>query len=99
MGHMILGQNVGLLTTRQTRDKWDVFVVRDMVTHKSLSAYDITSIVPLYLYTGAGKVSGPQGSFLHSVQTGTKRKANLNPSFLAHLGKTLSLKFVPSGSG
>ena len=35
MLHMLSGKNVGFLTTRQTRDQWDVFATRDLVAHKS----------------------------------------------------------------
>lgn len=45
---MLTRANVALLTTRQTRDKWDVLVTGSIAGHKSLSAYDITSAFPLY---------------------------------------------------
>jgi len=50
MRHMIGGSNLAIITTRQTRDQFDAFVTRDLVTHKCMAAYDINSLFPLYLY-------------------------------------------------
>lgn len=50
MHHLLDGPNVALLSTRQTKDKWDVLGTSIIPGHKSLSAYDITSTFPLYLY-------------------------------------------------
>jgi len=52
MRHMLAGENLGLITTRQTRDEWGGFVTDSIIGHKSLAAYDINSLFPLYLYEG-----------------------------------------------
>ncbi len=92
MGHMMYGENVGLLATRQTRDKWDVLATRTPVGHKSLSAYDITSLFPLFLF-------GDKNNIQPQLQSGGAAKANLKPGFVADLEKRLGLKFVPEGKG
>jgi hypothetical protein len=50
MGHMLAGENLGLIGTRQTRDDWDVFATAQIMGHKSLAAFDINYLFPLYLY-------------------------------------------------
>lgn len=50
MHHMLAGENLGLIGTRQTRDRWGVFATKRICGHKSCSAYDINSIFPLYIY-------------------------------------------------
>ncbi|MGH9774636.1 MAG: type ISP restriction/modification enzyme [Candidatus Acidiferrales bacterium] len=84
--------NIGLLATRQTKDKWDVFVVRHMVTHKSLSAYDITTIFPLYLLQENGK---SRSLFDQS----TKRKPNIFSKVASELAGNMKLKLEHDGQG
>jgi predicted helicase len=45
---MMARANIGLIATRQTRDQWDVFVTKCAMTHKSMAAYDINTLFPLY---------------------------------------------------
>ncbi|MBI3933948.1 MAG: hypothetical protein HY316_04595 [Acidobacteria bacterium] len=94
MGHMLNGKNLALLATRQTRDQWDVLATPTPVGHKSLSAYDITSLFPLYLYPlteGETPTRWPTGP--------DRRQPNLNPDFVADLEKRLGLSFVSDGKG
>ncbi|MFA6165420.1 MAG: type ISP restriction/modification enzyme [Gemmatimonadaceae bacterium] len=49
MRHMIAGENVGLICTRQTKDQWGAFVTRDVCGHKTCGAYDINYLFPLEL--------------------------------------------------
>ena len=89
MRHMLAGSNVGLLVTRQTRDQWDILATKLIVGHKSLSAYDITSLLPLYLYPAKGEMQ----------LDGGRRHPNLNPEFIKEASKKLGLKFVEDGRG
>jgi len=89
MRHMLAGENVAILTTRQTRDQWDAFVTRSIVGHKSLSAYDITSLFPLYLYPTKGEMQLGSGY----------RHPNLNPEFIKAFSEKMELKFVEDGQG
>jgi predicted helicase len=49
MKHIAFNQNIGLITTRQTKDKWDVLVTEFPCVHKACAAYDTNSVFPLYL--------------------------------------------------
>ena len=84
MYHMQAGKNIGLQVTRQTRDQWDVFVTRNILGHKSLSAYDITSLIPLYIYPAEGE-----------MQFGESRRPNLNSEFVKAFSEKLGMKFQP----
>ena len=48
--HMLGADNLGLITTRQTRDKWSILATTHPITHKALAAYDINFLFPLGLY-------------------------------------------------
>jgi len=89
MRHMLAGENLGLLMTRQTRDQWDIQATQFIVGHKSLSAYDITSLVPLYLYPVEGEMQ----------LDGGKRRPNLNPEFIKDVSGKLGLTFIEDGRG
>ena len=92
MRHLLAGANLGLLATRQTRDKWDVFVTRAIAGHKSLSAYDITSLFPLYLYPSAQLISS-------GLYRGDQREPNLARAFIDDLQRRLTLRFTSDGVG
>lgn len=81
MKHMLELDNVGLISTRQTKDPWDIKASGDLVAHKSLSAYDINSLFPLWLLPdGSGDVARP----------------NIQPAFIRVLEECLSAQFVPA---
>jgi predicted helicase len=88
MRHMLARENLGMLVTRQTRDQWDALATNCIVGHKSLSAYDITSLVPLYLYPTEGEMQFEKG-----------RRPNLNPEFIKTVSDKLGLKFISDGKG
>jgi predicted helicase len=94
MTHMLVGQNVGIITTRQTQEKWDVLITRHICGHKSCAAYDINSLCPLYLYTT------PEHSeaSLFAAEEVT-RQPNLSREFVAAAADKLVLDFVPDGKG
>jgi predicted helicase len=89
MRNMLAGENLGLLVTRQTRDQWDILATRLIVGHKSLSAYDITSLVPLYIYPAKGEMQ----------LEGRQRYSNLNSDFIKDLSDKLGLTFIEDGKG
>ena len=43
MSHMLAGENLGLITTRMTKDEWDCSAAGQIMGHKSLAAYDSNS--------------------------------------------------------
>jgi len=88
MRHMLVGENLGFLTTRQTRDQWDIMATNLIIGHKSLSAYDITSLIPLYIYPNEGE-----------MQLFTGRHPNLNPDFTKAVSDKIGLTFVENSQG
>jgi predicted helicase len=81
--HLIGGRNVALLAPRQTKERVGAFVSSSLAGHKSFSAYDRTSVFPLWL-----KVGSPSASGLVEKE-GT---ANLHPEFLRAFETSLCLK-------
>ena len=86
MNHMLNGSNLGLVTTRQTRDEWDIFCTDKIVGHKSLAAYDINSLFPLYL---------------HSIQASDpcRQLPNLSEACTNDFSERLNMTFIPDGKG
>ncbi len=60
MPNLLGNRNIGLITTRQTRDAWDVFVTDRICGHKTCAAYDINYVFPLYLYPADGSLLGDE---------------------------------------
>ena len=89
MQHMILGKNLGLIATKQTRDKWDVLATDNPMGHKSLAAYDINNLFPLYLYPDPNKVN------YEPTDAPGSRRPNLAPEFVTELTQKLGLEFIP----
>ena len=82
MRHMLVPGNVGLLATRQTRDKWDCLAVSTICGHKSCAAYDINSLFPLYLHEQQVAKEGPAA---------LARRVNISREFLNALAEKLRL--------
>ncbi len=76
MRHMLAGDNLALVTTRQTADPFGVFVTRALVGHKSVARYDINTAFPLYLDEDR------EGD--DATRSG-RRVSNLRPEFAAGL--------------
>ena len=94
MQHMISGRNLGLITTRQTRDKWDALVSNTIITHKSLAAYDINTIFPLYLYPSPSVGAKDLIEISEALESGAgSRRANLSEVFIRDMEKRLGLKY------
>ena len=96
MPTMLAGDNLGLITTRGTKDKWDVHVTERICAHKTCSAYDVNYLFPLYLYPGKVKHYGAAAGW----PTGKKgRRPNLAPEFVQECAAKLDVTFVPDGGG
>ncbi len=89
MSHMLAGENLALITTRQTREDWGATVTNLIAGHKTCSAYDINFIFPLYLYTTADDTKGTL-----FVQSETTRRPNLKPEFIRAFSAKLGLAFI-----
>ncbi len=97
MGHMLAGENVGLITTRQTKDEWGALATSNIIAHKTCSAYDINSLFPLYLYPGVGKADGSLFSRWAKGKDG--RTPNLDMGFVEQIATATELRFVSDGRG
>ena len=55
MRHMLYKDgNIGLMTTRLTKDDWSILATEHTIGHKAVSRYDIGYLFPLYLYNTIG---------------------------------------------
>ena len=84
---MLGGTNIGVITTRQTRDPWSALATSQIVAHKSLAAYDINFLFPLYLY------AAPEATLL-SEKTKSEARANFSPEFVRTIESRLGRTFT-----
>jgi hypothetical protein len=68
MRHLLAGPNLGLVVPRQCKESFGALATDVIAAHKSVSAYDINSLFPLFLYPESGLFK--------------ERKANLAPKVL-----------------
>ncbi|MHA1795282.1 MAG: type ISP restriction/modification enzyme, partial [Promethearchaeota archaeon] len=94
MRHFLNTNNMGIICTRQTRDNWDVHCSKFIMGHKSLAAFDINSLFPLYLYSEDGMLN-----FEEVSNAPGGRRPNLENKFIDELAGKIKLKFVPDGKG
>lgn len=102
MRHMLAGENVGLITTRLTKDKWDALCTENIIAHKSLSAYDISYLFPLYLYVPKASEAEDIESMSEAHEaaaSGVIRRANFELKFIKGLSEHLGLSFRLDGRG
>ena len=92
MRHMLDGSNLALITTRQTRDPFDVFASRSAIGHKSLAAFDINYLFPLYVYP-------LDDSALQLGLDTSMRSPNLAKAYVEALEESSDLAFIPDGHG
>ncbi len=83
MRHMLAGENLGLIVTRQTTDPFAVLATRAIAGHKSVATYHITSLFPLHLHPVEGQLQLDGGG----------RRPNLNLAFVADLCGRLGVSF------
>ena len=97
MKHMLGGPNLGLISTRQTKEKWSVLATSDLCGHKSCAAYDINSLFPLYTYPAAGVANA---TMAHRWPKGMRgRTPNLASEFIERYADAVELRFVSDGRG
>jgi len=88
MRHMLTGENLALVATRQTKDAWGVLASNTLVGHKACGAYDINTVFPLYVQE--------DGSAQRTLRL-ENRSANLASGFLRSLSRALQLPQTGSG--
>jgi predicted helicase len=92
MQHMLTGENMGLVTTRQVTSLnfGHVLCTSTAIEMKTCSHDRGTNLFPLYLY--------PQNDNLFDAAE-EHRWPNLSPEFVTELSERLGLAFVPDGRG
>lgn len=93
MRHFRAGENLGFVTTRQTKEDFGVLATSLIAGHKSCAGYDINTVFPLYLYANGDLPNGDL--FEHD----NGRRPNLSKEFVADCEAQLGLTFVPDGRG
>lgn len=81
MRHMLLGPNLGLICPKQHKEEPGALVTGTLAGHKTVSAYDINDLFPLYLYPEPE--SEPQPGLL--PPDGPARRTNVAPALTAAL--------------
>ena len=79
MRHM-LKENLGLIVPKQFKEVSGAFATEEIAGHKTVSAFDINYLLPLYCYPDTDKKD-----LLSKLSKPGKKTTNLNPVFLAAL--------------
>ena len=97
MQHMLLGENLGLSTTRSIEIKrgWEhVFCTRNITQLHTVSIKEVNYLFPLYLYP-----NGPPKARLFELDEPSHapggRRPNLSPAFVLTMEETLKIAFNP----
>jgi len=88
MRHMI-EDNIGLIVPRQFKEVPGAFVTKNIIGHKTVSAYDINSIFPLYLYPEKDKKD------LFSEHESGEKKPNIKPELFEELKTKYKKEVTP----
>ncbi len=86
MRHFLAGENVGLVTSRITKDTFSVLCIKHIAAHKSATLYDISYILPLYLYPDTKQ---------QSLDNKQAREPNLDKDIVKTIVDRLDLHFTP----
>ena len=87
MQHFLRGDNVGLITSRITKDRFSVLCTKYITAHKSATLYDISYVFPLYIF--------PDTDQLKNLNENQQRKPNLDPDIVKTIADNLGLRFTP----
>jgi len=98
MRHM-LGDNLGLIVPRQFKEIFGAFITQNIIGHKTVSAYDINYLLPLYLYK---KKISKKASFQsvmvfepEAAYDSKDRTPNIDKAVYEKLHKTYNKKITP----
>ncbi len=98
MNHMLVGNNLGLLISRQLagdfRHIWVTTKVANVNSIDTAGRFGSGPFIPLYRYTTPEETAGTL-----FAQSETTRKANLSPAFVKAMEEKLGMKFVEGGVG
>lgn len=76
MSHMRDLKNIGIISTRQTKDRWGAIVTEDICAHKTCGAYDINYLFPLWITPDLGGMETTRRP---------RKQSNLNGSAVGNL--------------
>jgi predicted helicase len=88
MPHMTQ-DNLGLISPKQFKEEPGAFVTQTIIGHKTVSAYDINYLFPLYLYPDIDKKD------LFSHKQGNKRQPNISTKLLMALAEVYKKELTP----
>jgi predicted helicase len=102
--HFVGHSNVGLATTRQTREAFGILCMDKVCgQHKIVAAYDGSSIFPLYLYSPDRQRQHGQAELSVHVSPWPPgnggRRPNLSPAFVSDIQVRFGLSFISDGKG
>ena len=86
MRHLIAGENIGLITSRITKDAFSALCTKHIAAHKSATVYDRSYIFPLYLYPDEAQ---------ENIGDEVARKPNLNADLIKTVADRIGMRFVP----
>ncbi len=95
MEHMLLGKNLGLVTTRSIEigRGWEhVFCTSSLIQHHTVSLKEVNYLFPLYLFETSSKNTIFSGS--QKDPETPIRRSNLSPEFLEDLSGKLGMAFI-----
>jgi predicted helicase len=97
MRHMLPGENIGIITTRLTKDEWSALATDNIIAHKSGSRYDISYLFPLYLYPPTEGQKKPKIDLFEEDDPfqGKERIENFAPAFRKEIDATYGQHYCP----
>jgi hypothetical protein len=92
MKHFVAGPNLGIITSRQTKDEWSALITDSICGHKTCAAYDINTVFPLYVYDTESLLAsrGPRGS--------SRRAPNISQLGVAMAKLAFKFDWQPEGA-
>jgi len=99
MRHMLKEENLGIITPKQFKERPGAFITEHIIGHKTVSAYDINYLFPLYLYTAKEEKNPLRGGnfmmvFDHQAPYFIRRP-NIEPGIYQKLELTFGEKPKP----
>ncbi|MBM4300367.1 MAG: hypothetical protein FJ121_02390 [Deltaproteobacteria bacterium] len=93
-------KNIGLMTTRLTKDDWSILATEHIISHKAVSRYDISYLFPLYLYNDTKNKKPNQNQnnhlFVEELQAQyNERRENFAPKFRAFIDLKYGHRYEP----
>ncbi len=89
MRHM-MQENLGLITPRQFKEESGAFVSNKIVGHKTVSAYDINYLFPLYLYPDLEK-----NDIFSQIEKKKEKQSNINSVIVSTLSQIYKKELEP----